>query len=116
MLWPSPEGGLMAIKRVWHGWTEPGDANSYQSLLRAEIFPGIESKNIAGFRKIELLRRDLGGEVEFITIMTFDSIESVIAFQGVDYTHAYVPDAARKVLKRWDETSAHYEVTETREY
>lgn len=26
------------------------------------------------------------------------------------------PDAAQKVLKRWDQTSDHYEVRETRDY
>ena len=63
-----------------------------------------------------MLRRDAGDEVEFITVMTFDSIQNVIDFQGPDYEHAYVPDAARKVLKRWDQTSAHYDVEETRDY
>ena len=106
----------MDVKRVWHVWTETGNADAYQSLLRTEVFPGIEAKKIPGFRKIELLRRDRGDEVEFITIMTFDSLQDVIAFQGEDYARAYVPDAAQQVLRRWDETSAHYEVIETRDY
>jgi hypothetical protein len=46
--------------------------------------------------------------------MTFDSIDDVIAFQGEDYEKCYVPDAARAVLKRWDELSAHYEIIERR--
>ena len=98
-----------AIKRVWHGWTRPENADAYQRLLQEEIFPGIEAKNIPGYRSIELFRRDLGDEVEFVTIMTFDSLQNVIDFQGEDYARAYVPDAAKKVLKRWDERSAHYE-------
>ena len=106
----------MAIKRIWHGWTMPENADAYQALLHSEVFPGIESKNIEGYRAIELLRLDGPDEVEFITIMTFDSLDNVIAFQGEDYDRAYVPDAARKVLKRWDERSAHYEVVETRSY
>lgn len=106
----------MAVKRVWHGWTEPGNADAYQSLLRTEVFPGIEAKRIPGYRKIELLRRDHGDEVEFITIMTFDSLDNVIDFQGEDYARAYVPDAAQRVLKRWDDTSAHYEMIDSREY
>ena len=104
----------MAIKRIWHGWTTPEDADAYQALLQAEVFPGIEAKHIPGYRAIELLRHDGADEVEFITIMTFDSLDNVIAFHGDDYERAYVPDAARKVLKRWDE--AHYEVVETRSY
>ena len=54
----------------------------------------------------------LQAEMEFITMMTFDSLESVIHFQGEDYERCYVPDVAQKVLARWDSRSAHYEVVE----
>ncbi len=106
----------MAIKRIWHGWTTPENAAAYESLLRAEVFPGIEAKNIPGYRGIELLRLDRDDEVAFVTIMTFDSIQDVIDFQGPDYQRCYVPDAARKLLERWDQTSDHYQVKETRDY
>jgi hypothetical protein len=42
--------------------------------------------------------------------MEFNRIEDVITFQGRDYERCYVPDAARRVLKRWDERSAHFEI------
>ncbi len=106
----------MAVKRIWHGWTTQKNADTYENLLRTEIFAGIEAKNIPGYRQMELLRRDLGDEVEFTTIMTFDTLQNVIDFQGVEYEHAYVPDAAQKVLKRWDQTAVHYEVREKRVY
>ncbi len=100
----------MPIKRIWHGWTTPANADVYQNLLYTEIFPGIVAKNIPGYRDIELLRRNHGDEVEFVTIMTFDALQNVIDFQGEDYEQAYVPAAAQEVLKRWDQISAHYEV------
>jgi len=106
----------MTVKRVWHGWTTIQNADVYQSLLRNEVFPDIEAKNIAGYRSIELFRRDLDDEVEFVTIMTFDSLQSVIDFQGADYARCYVPDAAQRVLKRWDEYSVHYDAVESRVY
>jgi len=106
----------MAIKRVWHGWTTRENADVYQKLLHDDVFPGIEAKKIPGYRRIELFRRDHDDEVEFITIMTFDTLQNVIDFQGEDYTRCYVPEAAKKVLKRWDQRSAHYELIETREY
>jgi len=106
----------MAVKRVWHGWTTPENADAYQKLLHDEVFPGIEAKNIPGYRSIELFRRDLDNEVEFVTIMTFDALQNVIDFQGEDYTRCYVPDSAQKVLKRWDDISAHYEAIESRIY
>lgn len=106
----------MAIKRVWHGWTTLENADKYQSLLHNEVFPGIEAKKIPGYLSIELMRRDLSNEVEFITIMTFDSLQNVIDFQGEDYTRCYVPDSAQLLLKRWDQVSAHYELIEVRKY
>jgi antibiotic biosynthesis monooxygenase (ABM) superfamily enzyme len=106
----------MAIKRIWHGWTAPENADAYENLLRQEVFPEIEAKNIPGYRSIELLRRDLADEIEFITIMTFDTLQNVIDFQGKNYQRSYVPESAQKVLKHWDQMSDHYEVRETRFY
>ena len=102
----------LTIKRIWHGWTSPDNAEAYQALLHREVFPGIEAKDIGGYRGITLLRRVLPKEIEFVTIMTFDSIDDVIAFQGEDYEQCYVPESARTLLKRWEERSAHYEVIE----
>jgi Uncharacterized protein conserved in bacteria len=104
------------IKRIWNGYTTPENADAYEQLLDTFVFPGIEAKQIPGYRSIELLRRDLGDEVQFTTVMEFDSLENVIAFQGQDYETAYVPAEARKVLKRWDERSTHHDVLQTRRY
>ena len=98
------------IKRIWHGWTTPENAPRYEALLREEIFPGIAAKGVEGYRGVELLRAERGDEVEFVTIMTFDSWEAVRQFAGDDHEIAYVPDAARQVLARWDERSRHYEL------
>ncbi len=106
----------MTIKRIWHGYTAPDCADDYEALLKREVIAGIEGKNIAGFRKIEVLRRPLATEVEFITVMEFDDIDSVKAFVGEDYEQCYVPDAARKILSRFDERSQHYELRDTRAY
>jgi len=48
--------------------------------------------------------------------MTFAALENVVDFQGEDYARAYVPEAAQRVLKRWDPVSAHFEVRETRRH
>ena len=106
----------MAIKRIWHGWTSLENADKYRKLLHDEVFPGIEAKNIPGYLSIELLHRELDDEIEFITIMTFQSLQNVIDFQGEDYTQCYVPKEAQAVLKRWDQFSSHYEAVESRNY
>jgi hypothetical protein len=106
----------MTVKRVWHGWTTRENAQKYQTVLNEQVLPGIEAKNIPGYQKIEVLRIARQDEVEFVTIMTFESLRSVIDFQGEDYKRCYVPEAAQQVLKRWDQESVHYELIETRTY
>jgi hypothetical protein len=98
------------ISRIWHGWTTPINADAYETLLKEEIFVGIANRQIAGYRGIHLLRRDLSDEVEFVTIMWFDSLDNVREFAGDDYEVAVVPPAARAVLARFDARSQHYEV------
>lgn len=98
------------ISRVWHGWTTPGNADAYEALLKDEIFVGIQSRQIVGFRGIHLLRRNLEDEVEFVTVMWFDSLEAVRDFAGEDYEVAVVPPKARALLARFDARSQHYEV------
>jgi hypothetical protein len=104
------------IGRIWHGWTKPEDAEKYEKLLREEIFPGIAAKKVAGYRGIQLFRRPIDNEIEFITIMWFDSWDAVKQFAGEDYEQAYVPPKAREVLQRFDERSQHYEIKERLEY
>ena len=100
----------MAICRLWRGWTTPGNADAYERVVRGEVIPGIEARRIPGFRHIDLMRRDLGGEVEFQTLMWFDSLGAIKAFMGEDYAVSHVPPAAQAVLTRFDECAAHYEV------
>jgi heme-degrading monooxygenase HmoA len=98
------------ISRIWHGWTTPAHADAYEKLLREEIFLGIQARGIRGFQTIQLLRRMDGAEMEFVTIMLFDSLQAVRAFAGEDYEAAVVPAAARAILAHFDERSQHYEV------
>jgi heme-degrading monooxygenase HmoA len=100
------------ISRIWHGTTTPANADAYETLLKEEIFAGIRGRHIAGFREIQLFRRDLGPEVEFITVMWFDSLDAVRTFAGSDYEVAVVPPKARAILSHFDERSQHYEVRE----
>jgi heme-degrading monooxygenase HmoA len=102
------------ISRIWHGWTTRSNADAYEHLLRDEIFVRIAGRGIAGFQGIDLLRADRGAEVEFVTIMWFDTMQAVRDFAvGEDYEAAVVPPAAQRLLARFDARSAHYEVVET---
>jgi hypothetical protein len=104
------------IARLWHGWTAPENADIYENLLRTDIFPGIAARGVGGYPGIRLLRGVRDGEVEFITMMEFDSWEAVKQFAGEDYERACVPPKAREVLARFDERSQHYEIKEKIHY
>jgi antibiotic biosynthesis monooxygenase (ABM) superfamily enzyme len=103
------------ICRLWRGWTTPENADAYERIVRGQVIPGIEARKIPGFRHIDLMKRDLGEQVEFQTLMWFDSFEAIEAFMGQDYTISHVPIAAREVLLRFDERAIHYEVIDRRE-
>jgi antibiotic biosynthesis monooxygenase (ABM) superfamily enzyme len=98
------------VSRIWHGYTSVSNADAYETLLKSEIFTGIQNRKIAGYKGIQLFRRNIGDEVEFITLMMFDTIDAVRAFAGEDYEAAVVPPEARAILSHFDERSQHYEV------
>jgi antibiotic biosynthesis monooxygenase (ABM) superfamily enzyme len=103
------------ICRLWRGWTTLENAAAYERIVRGEVIPDIESRKIPGFRHVDLMRRDLGGgEVEFQTLMWFDSLEAIKAFKGGDYSASHVPPQARAVLERFDSHALHYEVIDRR--
>lgn len=104
------------IQRIWHGWTDPENADRYERLLLEEILPGVVDREIEGFRGAQLLRRAADDEVEFVTILSFDSLDAVRAFAGDDYETAYVPPEARQVLARFDERVRHYELRAKRKF
>jgi heme-degrading monooxygenase HmoA len=99
------------IARVWHGYTKPEHADAYEAMLKPELLPGIGKAK--GYKGSYLLRRKAGDEIEFITIMLWDSVESIRAVAGQDYETAVVPQERRKYLARYDPKSAHYEVVST---
>src|SRR2546426_1483257 len=96
------------IARIWHGYTKPEHANAYESMLKPELLPGISK--VKGYRGSYLLRREAGAEVEFITIMLWDSIDAIRAVAGEDYETAVIPEQRRKYLSRYDAKSTHYEI------
>jgi heme-degrading monooxygenase HmoA len=99
------------ISRIWHGWTTHHNTDQYEPLLKEEIFVGMENHHISGFKGIQLLRRQLNEETEFITIMTFDSLEAVQEFAGPDHEQAVVPEKAGAILSHFDQRSQHYEIS-----
>jgi hypothetical protein len=104
----------VTVCRLWRGWTTPENADAYERIVRGEVIPGIEARRIAGFHHIDLMKRDLGREVEFQTLMWFESLDAIKAFMGEDYSVSHVPAAAQAALSRFDERAADFEVLDRR--
>ena len=50
------------IARMWHGTTTPENADSYESMLKPELLPGISK--VPGFKGSFFLRRNVGDDVD----------------------------------------------------
>ena len=100
------------IARVWHGYTRPEHADAYEALLKPELLPGLSK--VKGFQGSYLMRRNAGEEVEFITIILWESIDAIRAVAGADYETAVVPEERRKYLAHYDAKASHYEVASVR--
>ena len=98
------------IARIWHGWTKRQDARAYEEMLRDEIFPGITQRNIQGYYGAELFIREDGDEVEFVTLLRFDSMEGVKEFAGENQSKPVIYPKAEALLTRMDERSQHYRI------
>jgi heme-degrading monooxygenase HmoA len=100
-------GGMM-IARVWHGYTTMANAGAYEAMLKPELLPGLSA--VKGFLGSFLLRRPHGSEVEFVTIILWDSLDDIRAVAGDDYERAVIPEERRRYLERYDPEASHYEV------
>jgi heme-degrading monooxygenase HmoA len=97
------------IARIWHGYTTPENADTYEATLKPELLPGLSK--IPGYLGSYLLRRASQDEVEFITIILWESYDALRAIAGENYETAIVPQERRKYLKRFDGKAQHYEVS-----
>src|SRR5436190_15487662 len=98
------------IARIWHGWTKPADAKAYENMLRNEIFSSIAARKIPGYHGAELFIREDGAEVEFVTLLRFDSMEGVKEFAGADQSKPVIYLKAEALLIRMDQRSRHYRI------
>jgi antibiotic biosynthesis monooxygenase (ABM) superfamily enzyme len=97
------------IARIWHGWTKRADAKAYEEMLRTEIFPSIAARNIKGYHGAELFIREDGDEVEFATLLRFDSMDAVKEFTGTDETKPVIYPEAEGLITRMEQ-ARHYRI------
>jgi len=97
------------IARIWHGWTKPEDAKAYEKLLRDEIFPSIAAREIEGYRGAELFVHEDADEVEFVTLLRFDSMQGVTEFAGPETSKPVIFPKAEALIARMKE-ARHYHI------
>ena len=98
------------IARIWHGWTKPENAKAYEDMLRDEIFPSIAARYIRGYQGAELFINQDSDEVEFVTLLRFDSMDAVKEFAGTDESKPVIYPKAEALLTRMDGRSQHYRI------
>lgn len=108
MVAPYPHNDRM-IARIWHGWTKPADAKAYENMLHNEIFPSIAARNIPGYHGAELFIREDGNEVEFVTLLRFDSMKGVKEFAGADESRPVIFPGVEELLTHMEQ-ARHYRV------
>jgi hypothetical protein len=109
---PARRTGLTC--RMWRGWTTPGNAAAYRCYLENELFPTMVAElGPRGYRGHQLITRAVDGEVEFVALTWFVSLDSVHSFAG-DVTRANVSAKARSLLAHWDEHATHFELSSER--
>ena len=100
------------IIRTWKGWTTLENAPIYQNMLINEVFPEVKRKGVEGIEKVSISTMEKNDEIEFFLVLQFDSLDSVKMFAGENYEKAYIPDNAKRVLSRYDETAQHFTLKE----
>ena len=98
------------VIRQWKGVVKPGLADEYVRHLREETLPSL--RRIDGFVHADILRRDVEDGTEFQVATIWRSFDAIKAFAGDDISLAVVPPAAQKLMVRYDDRAAHYELVE----
>ena len=96
------------IARVWKGYAVPEKAHLYLEHLQHNVFPDLEQ--IDGFRGANVLQRQQDGEVEFVVMTLWESMDAIRQFAGADADVAVVAPAAQAVLSHYESTVAHYDM------
>ena len=98
------------IARVWRGAVRTDDADEYAQYIRDTGFA--EYGRTDGNRGAWMLRRDEGGETEFVTLSMWDSRDAIKAFAGEDIEAAVLYPEDEKYLVG-ESTIAHYEIVDS---
>jgi hypothetical protein len=99
---------------MWKGWTTVENADAYASYLKDELFPRLQ-RQLIGYRGYHVLRQAQSREVEFVTLVWFESLAAVRSFAGAEtYDFPIFSDKALRLLSRDQDRCDHYELSSFR--
>jgi heme-degrading monooxygenase HmoA len=94
------------IARLWRGYSTPEKADGYRVMLLRQILPHINKSQ--GYGGSFVLERTINGEIEFLIITLWESMDAVRQFAGPRYERAVIHEEAAAFLTRYDAESIHY--------
>jgi len=100
--------GKGMILRMWKARATPEKSGEYIEHATKTIFPALGA--IEGHSGAYLLRRAVGGAVEFVVLTLWESMEGVRRFAGANSEKAVVEPEARAALTAFDDSVTHFEV------
>jgi heme-degrading monooxygenase HmoA len=98
----------LMIARTGHGTATNEKADEYVRHFTTRVVPHL--REIEGHRGAYLLRREIEGQVEFLAMTLWDTIETVKSFAGPNPNVAMVEPEARAALSKFDFFAENYEV------
>jgi hypothetical protein len=102
------------VCRMWRGWTAAKNADAYEEYLKNELFPRVQRELAErGYRGYHVLRRENGNEVEFVTMVWFESLQAVRSFAGEDYETPVISTKAEGLLSHYQGRCEHFELSST---
>lgn len=96
------------IVRIWRGRSSSENADAYRRHATEVVFPALSE--MPGHAGAYLLTRPVGGQIEFLAVTLWTSIDAVKRFAGIDPDVAIVDPEARAVLAEFDDFARHYEI------
>ena len=96
------------IGRLWSGRTRTADADAYEQFLRCDLLP--EVARLDGSRGAYVMRRNLPGAVDFVTLTLFDSLDAIRSFAGQQEALPVIEPRAAELLCEYDDRVRHFEV------
>ena len=98
------------VVREWRARARDEDLPIYPRHFKEAVIPRL--RQLEGFVAATLLARKLGGEIEYVVLTRWRSLECVREFAGTECDKAVVEPVAAMALASYDHHVQHYGVIE----